>query len=1377
LAKSKKRGKKKEPAPAATESGSLRSAGAVRRSFAKATKELSQTLRGAEALYRIPWFGMIGEPGCGKSDLLVDSGLNARPGSPDPFGMEPPGANLWWFFSDAVVIDFADEYFGGADDGGGTVGPSRRPGFFRRMLGRKATAGGSAWKIALDALRENRKKRPLDGMVLTVDVETLRARTPEQVGQLSRRAEAVAERIQDAQFNLAVQFPVYVVLTNCENLPGFEAYARSLPEPMRDQMFGWSSPHEPDTSYQPEWVDEAIGSLHESACVGQLELLPQAQTQAERDEIYMLPRELAALVEPLKQYLEPVFKSGSFRKGVPLRGIYMTGRVDDKPRERSAGPPPMPGSDPEPIPGPTGRPRFVRQLFSEKIFQEPGLAKIDQDASRVINKKVRRARLALIIGLVVALAGLTWQRYATSSRVEKYGPLVQILKAYQDKAKYGGSSVPDSSSGVGALEALASIQVQRLEVIPVPTSYIVSDLTAHANRAVAHVLGDGVGRPLRDEMERKADGLLPPSLETDLPGDSRTQADAAAAAGQLQTKTPQGHVADLRGFVDDVITLDLNVKRYNNHDSRDLGQVYLYLTGRDITETLESKADWYQAALRDISGWPTLSWPSYGNRARIRALQLFEVMQAQLFRENPLRGAMTELVELIDTIEARKGRESYYDRLKAIYLAVNKLEALIDEDKAVWLLNEKFDPGPRYAELVEALNTDAFPQVGDETAGQELARLGKHFDTGNQKQYKALRDFVWASKSKLGRFNLLDRREGKVVLSEKLSAVQGALKDFIEQPYIIDDETQFTLDLQRDAGSREAWNADLLAMVLTWTKGFVAYVGAQRAAVPTAINTALDTAARKEFRGRVLLVMRFASPEALRVGDSGDGATSWTAARKDALKERVRNLAEHYQSILKISEQLTQVSNALLEPVDAQVFNALRDDGLDLLNKVNSILEQEKLYTIRSDQFSWWEGDQPPGVVAFGARDANDLVARLGVQRKAITTLSNEFARPLVDVMIALGEPFSNDPDVEKWKQIIAVLTDYEKKVPGNSLEELERFIEVELNKLQLASCQEKLESHVDRFNRTDFFKKQKYEIGTAMSRRCNQILKTVTLQGYVDLANFFTERLAGRFPYSGPDILADAEPADIVEFYKRFDRYAGAFKALVKPGRDSTGGLFGKATGEVLRFLQQAERVRQLYAGLLQSEDDNPDLSLDVEFDFRVNRDNEVNGNQIIQWFGQVADERIEHRDNKRATKWKTNDGVSVCFRWAKDAMFLPGSNQRSEQARVNGRTACYAYTGRWALMRLLVQHAATPADRGRRSFLRPHTLRFETETRLASATRSANSLLVTDTRVYVRVSVMTPGGKSAFRIPEFPRRAPELSVEFLKSNGIVTDGGKGGY
>ncbi|MCA9524708.1 MAG: hypothetical protein KC549_00240 [Myxococcales bacterium] len=1351
------------------------SSSAIRTSYKKAAKDLEKMVRKGDVLYRIPWYAMVGEPDCGKESLLPDAGLSPRPGSPQTYGVEGPHANKWWFFSNAVVVDYGGVYFAGQDE---KLDEEERTGFFARFGGKKSEAEG-AWATNLKGLRTYRKRRPLDGLIVAIDVRTLLDRGPDALTRIGRRAEVVAERIHQAQDELGVHMPTYVMLTHCEALPGFDVFARAMPETMRDQMFGWSSPYDPETSYQPEWVDEAMGSVHEAICVTQLDLLPHVQQQADRDDLYLLPRHIAQLKGALKAYLDPIFKATSYRQTLPLRGIYLTALVGDEPpaKKEEDELPPIPGLMPvtKAAKGPKRppRPAFVQQLFTEKIFREPGITRLDDEARRKQRKRVRWYRLAVLVVALIGLSAIIYQRAVTSRRVDQFGGLLKIIERYQERARYG-VRVDEHGDGRGieALEALAELEVDRFEMLTAPTSFF-DNLTEDTNKAIAMVLGYGVARPLKEALEQKADALLPPGLEVAVGANGLEE--AAPRRPSMVVGGVREGLSELGRFSKEVVELNLNFGRYNNHNTRDLAQLYLYVTGKDITKTLESTDGLYRNALQArIREWPELGYDPYANRARIKQEQMAQRFQDDLFRQNPLRDGLRKLAGLMDTIELRQAGETYAQRLTAINNTITEVEAQVDGGKANWLLPEEFKPGPQYADLIETLNGQAFPAAQSETDG-ELVALGTRFERENQKLFNELRQSVWGAETRTGGFRLLGQQEGKVVLSTELDTVKQNVRRFLSEPYVqagATDQTEYQLGVARRAGLRDSWNPDLLREVLDWHAKYEAYTKATRSGVPQAVNNALDQAAARELKARLQLHMEYARPATLPGSD--DGSLGWTAQRKEQLKERIRNLRAEHERIIKTIAALNEINRALNEPEDSELFNALRDDALGLLAQVDSLLTYEKLYQIRADDFSWADSDQPPGVVAFGARDTNDLHARLEVQRKTIQNLANDFARPLDEVITNIGEPVVSHRDVTRWKDILAVLDDFEKKVPGNSLEDLERFIEDKLNNIKLENCRKQLDETIDKYGSKDYFKGRKYVIATEMQRRCDAILKRETVNGYVQLQRYFAERLMGRFPFAGPDTLAEAETGEVVQFYKMFDQSAGAFAAMMNPDSGSARALFGDSADEVQRFLEQVQQVRKLFEPILKSEDQNPDLVLDTEFDFRVNRDNELGGNQIIDWYASLGDQRVELHSNKRSAQWRTNDQVGVCFRWALDADYIPAPNQRNEQARVNGREVCYVYAGRWSLLRLLLTHATTAADRGRRSFLRPHTLRFETET---SSARGGAGLLATETRVYTRIGLQVPGEKSAFKLPDFPRRAPEVSKELLQRHGIFAgNDSKGG-
>ena len=61
-----------------------------------------------------------------------------------------------------------------------------------------------------------------------------------------------------------MRFAVYLVVSGCEELDGFESFGDSLPAKMQDGMLGWSSPYNSDISYQSNWIDEAFDSITSS---------------------------------------------------------------------------------------------------------------------------------------------------------------------------------------------------------------------------------------------------------------------------------------------------------------------------------------------------------------------------------------------------------------------------------------------------------------------------------------------------------------------------------------------------------------------------------------------------------------------------------------------------------------------------------------------------------------------------------------------------------------------------------------------------------------------------------------------------------------------------------------------------------------------------------------------------------------------------------------------------------------------------------------------------------------------------------------------------------------------------------------------------------
>lgn len=186
---------------------------------------------GKRFLYELPWFMVVGSPGDGKTTALLNTGLQF----PLAEQMEqtsriltvPGGGTLhcdWWFTNEAVLIDTAGRY--ARHDDGGEVSAAQR--------------NAGEWQGFLGLLRKHRPGAPLNGVILTLNVADLTAQSPAE--RLAACA-ALRARLADLRETLGIRFPVYLVVTKMDLLPGFSDYFRTLTSHLRAQIWGFSLPY------------------------------------------------------------------------------------------------------------------------------------------------------------------------------------------------------------------------------------------------------------------------------------------------------------------------------------------------------------------------------------------------------------------------------------------------------------------------------------------------------------------------------------------------------------------------------------------------------------------------------------------------------------------------------------------------------------------------------------------------------------------------------------------------------------------------------------------------------------------------------------------------------------------------------------------------------------------------------------------------------------------------------------------------------------------------------------------------------------------------------------------------------------------------------
>ena len=387
----------------------------------------------SDFLYTLPWYLVLGQENSGKTSLINRSNQSftltsvmkagAVQSMRDPYLAYPID---WWIGNEAVLIDPPGEIIsqisglehepenaplstedgqaGGAPQVGTSVVPTE--------------LSGRLWTALIEWLNKKRSSRPLNGIILTVDLPLLLSQTPSE-----RKAMAafLRARLFELSQKLGIRFPLYIVLTKFDLVEGFDEFFAKLPRDVRENVLGFSFTLDSVGNYDV-WLNEFVKEY--DALIDRLkeqifDAIGTPHTLKEREDLFSFVAQLAGVRNILFAYLTETLGSDNYSTPALVRGVYFSsvyqeGLLSNAFVNEAAKTYRVSGAIPQAKESKQGVIYFAHKLFTDVIYPEAGLA---GDNIKVLQQKKRilYANTAVAAAVsVLALGG--WHYYYTSNR-------------------------------------------------------------------------------------------------------------------------------------------------------------------------------------------------------------------------------------------------------------------------------------------------------------------------------------------------------------------------------------------------------------------------------------------------------------------------------------------------------------------------------------------------------------------------------------------------------------------------------------------------------------------------------------------------------------------------------------------------------------------------------------------------------------------------------------------------------------------------------------------------------------------------------------------------------------------------------------------------
>lgn len=1327
--------------------------GKIGSSFMRGLFYIKKKISLSHAVYHQPWFLVLGPENSGKSSLFIHS--NLFPESDVPEELKDPDAPIKWWFLDRMVClepkgNLIVDYTGEDNNRLSMIYLSK-------------------------LLRRYRGARPLNGIIITLPVTDF-FEVDDSV--LEKKYAHLTKKINDVFLSIALDLPVYVVLTKCDKIPGFTAFFRNFNKNVQDELMGFSNPEVSKKAPSLHFLNQGFEALFQQLSHLRLNMAVQQSASTSSQYAFLFYRQFETICKKIPIMVHKLFHDQAFSENMIFRGFYISGDMtlhNDVPADVVLGPSHTYDASSEDhaiesnassasVPSEISRPfsqnvqetkdnvvrkiRFIKDLFNQKCVNEAGLA-VPSLAYWRRDKMIRGVQIFFSFFLVIASYGIYNAYENFTNHKEKIKPVLSNLEMVLRDAHVNSSlksgknkSVVSSKTLTYQIRQLVDVMyhVEKSEFFSwfIPASWW-GGLNDRFNQMLYAAFSEVLIKAVVHNLALKATEMLDTS--------------------ELQKKTPSTfarmiHVigtqefADWTHFIDSFSELVEHVSYFQilkkTGDAKFLRKIVHYSLGEDLPTEFWKVYQKHQSILYKDFDYPYEMTPLVAlAQKKLGILHL--KMLTQLFSQTHPVSMINQIKAFLKSLSQTKALT--YDQLKELRTISidlkNSLNA-VDVNGLCWL-----DEGSSELKKMHDL---FYKKVSQSILfGHQLSdQLQKQFDKGLVTFQHSLKEVNVQYQTYLNsKKEYSDKTMGLVRLTSDILTrlFNGVFAGELYPPQLI---------LTPPPGQMLTFDSEKLKSMMLYQDAYHQYQAKDLNVVPLPFREVFKHAANDLYISTTFKVIY----ESLKVIDYPQKNEMVQIFHSQPDRLFTLNAADYamLMDVAKIVQTGSDPSkmNEFLKIMDVH-FNSL-------IQASEYIINQSPLLSALRQPLDWWNGEKNLISRLFGLEDPKQLDKYVKDELVGVLNLVNRTIKPAI-LMRLQYSPQSVERDKKNilWATLVKDVKSQEQNSPENPFDQLQKFLTQEANNWK-ADDVLNFVSVGDLQKSSQTFSEELLKQFKKSIRSRSEILKrNQAIKAHQTLMNYFNQHLKDKFPFA--EIASkDTQFASldhVREFYRLYDSLGGSAKNIL----NQIYQLGGK-TEKVAKLYLALDQVKALFSTFLKAPQVEPMYT--VQMDFRTQRALEKGGDMIMDWqFTTAETSSINRKKGSGYLDWAYGEPVEFKFIWAdsKQRSVSPLADRSQFQLVVQGKKASFKFGGPWALFYAIQKHRdyAVPQVYGTSI-----PLKFE----VLTSNNQRSVLHNTVTLLEYKAGSKSKGQPISY--PYFPTTMDPMDnvIIQLKDHAVITDG-----